>query len=220
MSFVIMLVKGADSVDKVVSNLMSHPFTFTPILEEYTCKVDPTRTKKLNDFHIRGTALGGWLVLEPWLTPSLFYQFLGASKKWGDQAKDKVAIDSKTFCTALGPEEANRQLRNHWKTWVDEDQIRRLSNLGGKHLRIPVADWMYIPYEPYIGCWDGSLEELDRVLALCDKYNIKVLIDLHAVRYSQVFIFFPTHFMMCGSVSKRFITDVPVQPHLTSPCYH
>ena len=29
------------------------------------------------NFHFHGTALGGWLVLEPWLTPSLFYQFLG-----------------------------------------------------------------------------------------------------------------------------------------------
>ena len=34
--------------------------------------------------HMRGTALGGWLVLEPWITPSLFYQFLGASEKFGD----------------------------------------------------------------------------------------------------------------------------------------
>ena len=24
-----------------------------------------------------GVNLGGWLVLEPWITPSLFYQFLG-----------------------------------------------------------------------------------------------------------------------------------------------
>ena len=24
-----------------------------------------------------GTNIGGWLVLEPWITPSLFYRFLG-----------------------------------------------------------------------------------------------------------------------------------------------
>ncbi len=33
-----------------------------------------------NDFHWRGTNLGGWIVLEPWITPSLFYQFLGLSE--------------------------------------------------------------------------------------------------------------------------------------------
>lgn len=49
----------------------------------YSCsaKIIEDSPKKLNDFHIRGTALGGWLVLEPWITPSLFYQFLGASEK-------------------------------------------------------------------------------------------------------------------------------------------
>jgi glucan 1,3-beta-glucosidase len=26
---------------------------------------------------IVGVNLGGWMVLEPWITPSLFYQFLG-----------------------------------------------------------------------------------------------------------------------------------------------
>lgn len=45
---------------------------------------------------------------------------------------------------------------------------------------------MYIPYEPYIGCWDGALEEVDRVLDLCVKYGLEVIIDLHAVRGSQV----------------------------------
>lgn len=54
-----------------------------------------------NKFHFRGTALGGWLVLEPWITPSLFYQFLGASEKWGDEAPDRVGLDSYTFCSGL-----------------------------------------------------------------------------------------------------------------------
>ena len=31
---------------------------------------------------------------------------------------------SQTFCTSLGAEEANRQLRIHWKTWVNEDHIK------------------------------------------------------------------------------------------------
>jgi glucan 1,3-beta-glucosidase len=137
-------------------------------------------------FHFRGTALGGWLVLEPWLTPSLFYQFLGASKRFGDEAPKHVGLDTYTFCTSLGDEEANRQLRRHWKTWVTEDQISNLQKIGVDTLRIPVGDWMYVPYEPYIGCMDGSLEELDRVLDLCRIYNINVIIDIHAIVGSQV----------------------------------
>jgi hypothetical protein len=56
----------------------------------YACKKEFSEIGR-KDFHFRGTALGkhivtslielqrgGWLVLEPWITPSLFYQFLGA----------------------------------------------------------------------------------------------------------------------------------------------
>lgn len=141
--------------------------------------------KKRNDFHIRGTSLGGWLVLEPWITPSLFYQFLGLTEKYGADASKHIAIDSKTFCSALGEEEANKQLRQHWRNWVDEEQIAKLAHDGVETLRIPLGDWMYVPYEPYIGCWDGALEELDRVLQLCQKYNLTVLLDIHAMRMSQ-----------------------------------
>lgn len=94
-------------------------------------------------------------------------------------------MDSYSFCQALGPEEANRQLRQHWKTWVTEDIIINLKSLGVQDIRIPVGDWMFEPYEPYIGCWDGSLDELDRVINLCEKHNLTVLIDIHAMKDSQ-----------------------------------
>ena len=126
------------------------------------------------------------MVLEPWITPSLFYQFLGASAKYGDDAVKHIGIDSYSFCKALGPVEANRQLRIHWKNWVTETDIKRLAATGISHVRLPIADWMYDPYGPYIQCWDGALEEVDRVLGLCEKYGLKVLLDLHAVRGSQV----------------------------------
>ena len=48
-----------------------------------------------------GTNIGGWLVLEPWITPSLFYRWLGKTRSEG------VAIDSWSFCEQLGPELGN-----------------------------------------------------------------------------------------------------------------
>ena len=152
---------------------------------KYSCNATTSNEQNLNNFHLRGTSLGGWLVLEPWITPSLFYQFLGKTSTYGDDAYQHIAIDSYTFCTALGSAEANRQLRQHWKTWVDEAQILNLSRIGVETLRIPIGDWMFIPYYPYIGCWDGSLDELNRVLALCAKHNIKVILDIHAMKMSQ-----------------------------------
>ena len=124
-------------------------------------------------------------MLEPWITPSLFYQFLGASDVWNKSTSNHVALDSYTFCKVLGKTEANRQLRAHWNSWVTEAQIENLSLIGVDTVRIPVADWMYVPYEPFIGCWDGAVEALDKVLKWCDKYKIKALLDVHAMIGSQ-----------------------------------
>lgn len=141
-----------------------------------TCINDP----HYNPFNqqIRGVNLGGWMVLEPWITPSLFYQFLGKDK-------DNTAMDTYTFCQVLGPEEGNRQLRIHWDTWLTEEYISQLANLNINSLRLPLGDWMFIPYGPYVGCTDGSLEKVDWLLQIANKYNLKVLLDLHGVIGSQ-----------------------------------
>ena len=54
---------------------------------------------------VTGVNIGGWLVLEPWITPSLFYQFLGAA------TPETTGMDTSSFCRALGPVEGNKQLR-------------------------------------------------------------------------------------------------------------
>jgi len=95
---------------------------------------------------VRGVNLGGWMVLEPWITPSLFYQFL-------DKDENSTAMDIYSFCKVLGPEEANKQLRRHWETWVTEEIINDLAASGAVNsLRLPVGDFMYKPYEPYCEC--------------------------------------------------------------------
>ena len=67
-----------------------------------------------------GTNIGGWQVLEPWITPSLFYRFLG-------KTKDDVGMDQYTFCSALGPEEGNKVLREHWDLWITEDHFVQMA---------------------------------------------------------------------------------------------
>ena len=68
-----------------------------------------------------GTNAGGWQVLEPWITPSIFYRFLGKTQSEG------VGMDQYTFCEALGPEEGNRVLRDHWDSWITEDTFISMS---------------------------------------------------------------------------------------------
>lgn len=98
---------------------------------------------------ITGANLGGWLVLEPWITPSLFYRFLG-------KTQNETAMDSYTFCETLGPVEGNRILRSHWANFYTADHIKNLSMRGVEMVRLPIGDWTLNQYGPYIGCMDGS----------------------------------------------------------------
>ena len=68
-----------------------------------------------------GTNIGGWQVLEPWITPTLFYRFLGKTQSEG------VGMDQYTFCEALGPDEGNKVLREHWDTWITEETFQQMA---------------------------------------------------------------------------------------------
>lgn len=63
--------------------------------------------------------------------------------------------------------QGNKQLRRHWKAWVTETDIAQLATVGINTVRLPVGDWMYQPYGPYVGCTDGALDEVDRLFDLC-----------------------------------------------------
>lgn len=119
------------------------------------------------------------MVLEPWITPSLFYQFLGKDET-------TTATDIYNFCKVLGPVEGNKQLQRHWKTWVTESIIEELKESGAVNsLRLPVGDWMYKPYGPYVGCTDGALEYVDDLLDWAYANGLSVLIDIHGLKGSQ-----------------------------------
>ena len=86
----------------------------------------------------------------------------------------------------LGAKEANRQLRNHWDRWVTEDIIKDLAREAEVNsLRLPVGDYMYVPYGPYKGCFDGALEKVEQLLDWAYTYGLSVLIDIHTMKDSQ-----------------------------------
>ena len=65
-----------------------------------------------------GTNIGGWMVLESWITPSMFYPWVGKTHSEG------VAVDTYTFCEQLGPLTGNDVIRAHWDSWFTEDHMR------------------------------------------------------------------------------------------------
>ena len=132
---------------------------------------------------IRGVNIGGWLVLEPWITPSLFYQFLGS--------RYKIGMDMYSFCEILGPVEANKQLKQHWQNWITNEHIQTLKKEGINLLRVPIGDWMYIPYGPYdieihgMKCADGAIDALDSLFVLAEQNDMQIMLDLHTLKGSQ-----------------------------------
>ena len=152
-------------------HFMAHNSTMTCTADEHA--------RPFNN-QIRGVNLGGWMVLEPWITPSIFYQFLGTG------GENTTAFDMYTFCKVLGPTEGNKQLRRHWEKWVTEDIIQMMAASGAVNsLRLPVGDFQFVPYGPYPGCVDGGLDYVDRLLDWAYSNGLTVLLDVHTMKDSQ-----------------------------------
>lgn len=123
-----------------------------------------------------GVNIGGWLVLEPYITPSLFEAFGG-----DDSTKP---VDEYHFCERYGSEQASKVLQNHWATWITEEDFAEMAGYGLNFVRIPIGYWAFQTLEgdPYV---QGQVDYLDKALAWCQKYNLKAWIDLHGVPDSQ-----------------------------------
>lgn len=115
---------------------------------------------------IHGVNLGSWLLLEKWITPSVFE---------GTTAKDEY-----TLCQQLG-EQKYRRLKDHRDTFITIRDFAWLAGHGITAVRIPIGYWIFEDADNYIGC----LEYLDRAFEWAAIYNMKVLIDLHGAPGSQ-----------------------------------
>lgn len=111
-----------------------------------------------------GVNLGGWLVLERWMTPSLFA---------GTDAQDEYS-----FMQTPG---AVAKLRQHQKNFIREEDWRWMRDNGVNAVRIPVGYWIFEGDGPYKSC----IGRLDWAVRMAAKYDIKLLICLHAAPGSQ-----------------------------------
>jgi len=125
-------------------------------------------TFNYNDDKVRGVNLGGWFVLEPWITPSIF-------APW---ANGGGVVDEYTFTQTLGKQEAQNRLNIHWDTWITQEDMNEIASMGLNHVRIPIGYWALNPLDgdPYV---QGQVPYLDRAIGWARTAGLKVMLDLH-----------------------------------------
>ncbi|KIP08203.1 glycoside hydrolase family 5 protein [Phlebiopsis gigantea 11061_1 CR5-6] len=130
---------------------------------------------------VRGVNLGGWFVLEPWITPSIF-----------ESLNDSNIVDEYTLGQNIAPDVALPILQNHWATWITEDDFKAIAAAGLNHVRMQIGYWS-VPItstdtnyststEPYIpGAWPYLLQGL----TWAKQNGLHVILDLHGAPGSQ-----------------------------------
>jgi glucan 1,3-beta-glucosidase len=113
---------------------------------------------------LHGVNLGGWLLLEKWMTPSLFE---------GTAARDEYEL-----LQASGGKE---RIERHRRTFITEQDFIWLKDNGLNAIRIPVGYWVLENDAPFI----AATRELDWAMDMARKYELQVIIDLHGLKGSQ-----------------------------------
>ncbi|MCJ1476332.1 exo-1,3-beta-glucanase [Lambiella insularis] len=126
-----------------------------------------------NNDKVYGVNLGGWFVLEPWITPSVF-----------EATNNDSIVDEFTYTQALGAEAASSALSSHWNSWIQQDDFNQIAAAGLNHVRIPIGYWAIAPLigDPYV---QGQLPVLDSAIQWARSAGLKVLLDLHGAPGSQ-----------------------------------
>ncbi|EIW68772.1 hypothetical protein TREMEDRAFT_31815, partial [Tremella mesenterica DSM 1558] len=123
---------------------------------------------------MRGVNIGGWLVLEPWITPSIFAH------------KPSWVVDEWTYGQyMLTQNNTYGEIQTHWNTWFQLSELEDIARVGLNTIRIQIGFWSVIPLqngEPYL---IGAYDYLKKAVQWASTLNLKVMIDLHGAPGSQ-----------------------------------
>ncbi|EGW34884.1 glucan 1,3-beta-glucosidase precursor [Spathaspora passalidarum NRRL Y-27907] len=130
-------------------------------------------------FQYKGISIGGWLVLEPYITPTLFKDSLNPG-----ESEDDIPVDEYHYCKKLGKEEAERRLNQHWSEFYNETDFQLIKQAGLNMVRIPIGYWSFemMDKDPYVS---GAQDYLDKAIEWSKQNDLKVLIDLHGAPNTQ-----------------------------------
>ncbi|KAF2091586.1 glycoside hydrolase family 5 protein [Saccharata proteae CBS 121410] len=132
-------------------------------------------TFEYGTMQIRGMNVGGWLNIEPFITPSFFESY---------STRDGI-VDEWTLSTIMGASKAKSTLEQHYSSWVTEQTFADIQAAGFDHVRIPFGYWAITTYDddPYVAkvAWRYLL----RGIEWARKYGLRINLDLHGLPGSQ-----------------------------------
>ncbi len=115
---------------------------------------------------IRGVNLGGWLVLEKWMTPELYN---------GYDVEDEYNLLLKL------KDSRKVVLKEHRDSFITEEDFKWISDYGLNVVRLPIGHWLFEDNYPYV----HSVEYVNQAFKWAEKYNMKILLDVHAASGCQ-----------------------------------
>jgi glucan 1,3-beta-glucosidase len=116
------------------------------------------------DMQVRGVNLGGWLVIERWITPELFS---------GTNAYDEYSLSEVPH--------AEKLIDKHRREFIKGEDFRWLADNGFGYIRIPIGYWILEKSKPYL----NGQKYLDFAFSEAKNNNLKILLDLHGLPGSQ-----------------------------------
>ncbi|NCT93395.1 MAG: glycoside hydrolase family 5 protein [Chitinophagaceae bacterium] len=142
---------------------------------------------------IKGTNLGNWLLPEGYM-----FKF---------EKVNSPRLIHALLVELLGPAETKAFWQQYLDNYITEADIRFLKQAGANSIRLPF-DYRLFTKEDYLGDNDSTrgFRYLDRVVGWCKKYELPLLLDMHAAPGGQ------TGDNIDNSNGYPFLyTDVPAQ---------
>ena len=129
------------------------------------------RNEKNEQVFLRGTNFGGWGIMEDWFCP------------YTSPAGEEVMFD--TLVARFGLEKTHALMQLYRENWITEQDFRNVAELGMNVIRLPI--WYRNFQRDDNGTWyrdaNGDIDwhELDEVVAMCRKYGLYLILDLHGL---------------------------------------
>ena len=114
---------------------------------------------------MRGLNIGGWLVLEKWMTPELYE---------GTDTEDE-------FHLLKARSDYQEMLQQHRDTFITKEDFTWIKAHGIDTVRLPVGHWLFKASEPYV----SAKEYVDQAFEWAKEVGLDVVLDLHAAKGCQ-----------------------------------